>query len=123
MLTHSLVCDIQAQAGADLSVPDALSGFAVPVDFYRAASLRTQTASRSHMLALLTMLLVDEAMHAVSNVGQSLLDSLHFGNENFPMCHLLCLRWTTLLSVVDSEWFMQGSGGCRLQGPQALCVS
>ncbi len=39
----------------------------------------------------LTVLLVEEAMLAVSNVGQPLLDSLHFGNENFPMCHLLCL--------------------------------
>ena len=44
------------------------------------------------MFALLTVLLVDEAMHAVSNVGQILLDFLHVGNENFPLCHLLC-RW------------------------------
>ncbi len=58
------------------------------------------------MLGLLTMLLVEEAMHAVSNVGQPLLDSLHFGKGIFPgvTCFVCGLWWTTALSVVDSKW-------------------
>jgi len=58
------------------------------------------------MLGLLTMLLVEEAMHAVSNVGQPLLGSLHLGMDDFPrfpMFPLLCL-W----SVVDNPFICGG---------------
>jgi len=102
-MCHSPVIDFRSQAGTDLSEPDVLSGFAVSVEFHHATSLRTQTASRPHMLGLLTMLLVEEAMHAVSNVGQPLLDALHFGKGKFPRCHLLCLWF-----VVDDRFVCGG---------------
>ena len=46
-MCHSPVIDFRSQAGTDLSEPDVLSGFAVSVEFHRAASLRTQNCKQT----------------------------------------------------------------------------